>query len=422
MDVRILKSSFAVVERRAEHAVKFFYSHLFWHNPGLRELFPPGFEDMERQRDRLFAALTHVVAHLEDPELLPYLHDLGRDHRKFMAGPEHYVAVGASLLAALAEAAGEAWTPAVEKAWAEAYQVIADAMVSGATASAEPPWWDAEIVRHLQYGADIAVLTLRPHAPLSYRAGQYVSVASDRVPTTWRTYSIGNAPRPDGTLDLHVSRIERGRLSGHLVREAQPGEVLRLGAPGGQMLLDHDSPRPVSLIAAGTGWAPVRAMLEEMLLRPPAVEAGPDSGQGGGPEPRPGVRLFVVARDAAHLYDRPLIEEFQERCPWLTVTYITPAPGQDRNQATDRLANALSHRGRWPEQDVYLSGPAPFIEETAVLLDELGAHPGRVFYDAVPASGAGRARSRPLGFGEWFLNRPETHWYNPSDRAPRGRY
>lgn len=133
-----MKSSFAVVERRAEHAVKFFYSHLFWHNPGVRDLFPASFEDMERQRDRLFAALTHVIAHLENESLVPYLRDLGRDHRKFMAGPEHYAAVGSSLLAALAETSGDAWTPQVEKAWTEAYQVIADAMMGGAATSEDP--------------------------------------------------------------------------------------------------------------------------------------------------------------------------------------------------------------------------------------------------------------------------------------------
>ncbi|MER5929673.1 globin domain-containing protein [Streptomyces sp. NPDC002054] len=402
MDVRILKSSFAVVERRAEHAVKFFYSHLFWHNPGLRELFPSSFEDMERQRDRLFAALTHVIAHLEDETLLPYLRDLGRDHRKFRTGPEHYAAVGSSLLAALAETSGEAWTPDVEKAWAEAYQVIADAMTAGAAESKDPPWWDAEVVRHLQYGEDIGVLTLRPHQPLPYRAGQYVSVSSARVPTTWRTYSIGNAPRADHTVDLHVSRIERGRLSTALVREVQPGELLRLGAPGGLMTLRRDG-RPISLIAAGTGWAPVLALLEELVADPPDQD----------------VRLFVTAREQAYLYDRPLIDAYAEAYGWLSVTYLTPAPGRHRNQATERLATALGNRGLWPDQDVYLSGPAAFMEETACLLAELGARPDRLFHDAVPA---GPAHARPLGSGEWFLNRPAPHWHNPSARAPREPY
>ncbi|MFD8951930.1 globin domain-containing protein [Streptomyces xanthophaeus] len=402
--MRILNSSFAVVERRAEHAVKFFYSHLFWHNPGIRALFPPAAEDMERQRDRLFAALTHVIAHLEDDTLLPYLHELGRDHRKFLAGPEHYAAVGTSLLAALAETSGDAWNPDVEKAWAEAYQVIADAMTAGAAASEDPPWWDAEVVRHLQYGQDIAVLTLRPHLPLPHLPGQYVSVSSERVPTTWRTYSIGNAPRPDHTVDLHISRIERGRLSTALVQDVRPGEVLRLGAPGGRLTLRREG-RPLTFIAAGTGWAPVRAMLEELAEHPPDQD----------------VRLFVAARDAAHLYDRPFIDAYA-RGGALAVTYITPAPGQHRNQATDRLATALSNRGMWPDQDVYLSGPAQFIEETAHLLEELGARPDRIFYDSVPAAGRGEGPGgRPLGFGEWFLNRPAPHWHNPSGRAPRTR-
>ncbi|WP_234318184.1 globin domain-containing protein [Streptomyces sp. NRRL S-244] len=401
--MRILKSSFAVVERRAEHAVKYFYSHLFWHNPGIRELFPASAEDMERQRDRLFAVLTHVVAHLDDESLLPYLHDLGRDHRKFLAGPEHYAALGASLLAALARTCGESWTPTVEKAWSEAYQVIADAMMAGAAASEDPAWWDAEIVRHLQYGQDIGVLTLRPHAPFPHLPGQYASVSSERVPRTWRTYSIGNAPRPDGTLDLHVSRIEGGRLSTALVRETRPGEMLRLGAAGGQLTLRR-ADRPVSLIAAGTGWAPIRAMVEELAGQPPDRD----------------VRLFVVARDSAYLYDRPLIDEYAAAFGWLGVTYITPAPGQHRNQATGRLATALGHRAMWPEQDVYLSGPAPFIEQTVHVLEELGALPGRIFHDTVPAAGTGHGpNGRPLGFGEWFLSRPEPHWHNPSGRAPR---
>ncbi|MET9888372.1 globin domain-containing protein [Streptomyces sp. NPDC006430] len=401
--MRILKSSFAVVERRAEHAARFFYSHLFWHNPGIRRLFPASAEDMERQRDRLFAALTHVIARIEDESLLPYLHDLGRDHRKFLARPEHYAAVGSSLLAALALTSGEAWTPSAEKAWSEAYQVIADAMMAGAAASQDPPWWDAEIVRHLRYGPDIGVLTLHPHAPFPHRPGQYASVSSARVPAIWRTYSIGNAPRPDGTLDLHVSRIENGRLSNALVREAQPGEVLRLGAAGGQLTFRR-ADRPVSLIAAGTGWAPIRAVLEELAEHPPDQD----------------VRLFVVARDAAHLYDRPLIDRYAAAFRWLGVTYITPAPGQHRNQATGRLATALGHRGLWPDHDVYLSGPPRFVDETAHLLQELGARPDRIFHDPVPAAGAGRGpNGRPLGFGEWFLSRPAPHWHDPSGREPR---
>jgi hemoglobin-like flavoprotein len=137
VDSDLLRTSFAVVERRAEFAAKYFYSHLFWHHPDVRALFPLDFpEDMERQRDRLFAALTLVVGRLGEPGMHEYLGELGRDHRKYLARPEHYAAVGTSLIAAFATVSGAAWNTEVEKAWDEAYAVIADAMMDGA--------WEAE--------------------------------------------------------------------------------------------------------------------------------------------------------------------------------------------------------------------------------------------------------------------------------------
>lgn len=181
MDPEILRSSFAVVERRAEFAVKYFYSHLFRHNPDVRGLFPLDFpEDMERQRDRLFAALTYVMERLEDPTLPGYLRELGRDHRKYLAEPEHYAAVGASLIAAFAAVAGSAWSAEAEKAWAEAYGAITNVMLQGAWEAqheGEPPWWDAEVVSRTRHGDDLVVLTLRPHQRLRYSPGQYVSVS-----------------------------------------------------------------------------------------------------------------------------------------------------------------------------------------------------------------------------------------------------
>lgn len=256
MDPEILRSSFAVVERRAEFAVKYFYSHLFRHNPDLRGLFPLDHpEDMERQRDRLFAALTYVLERLEDPALPGYLRELGRDHRKYLAEPEHYAAVGASLVAAFAVVAGSAWNAEAEKAWGEAYGAITNVMLQGAWESQhadEPPWWDAEVVSRARHGDDLVVLTLRPHQRLRYFPGQYVSVNVPHLPGIWRPYSIGNAPRADLTLDLHVSRVESGVLSTALVRQTREGDVLRLGSPGGGLVLRTPVERPLTFIAAST--------------------------------------------------------------------------------------------------------------------------------------------------------------------------
>ncbi|MFD3664202.1 globin domain-containing protein [Streptomyces sp. NPDC058659] len=401
MDPQLIRSTFAIVERRAEHAVTFFYSHLFWNNPGVRELFP---EDMVPQRDRLFAALTHVVTHLEDPALAAYLGHLGRDHRKFLASPALYAAVGESLIGAFAHAAGSAWTIEAEKAWTEAYGLVVELMQAGADASAgsgEPAWWDAHVVRHERYGDSLAVLTLRPRRPFPYVPGQYVSVSSLRVPRVWRTYSVANAPREDGTLDLHVSRIPGGAMSTVLVGETGPGEVLRLSAPGGGLTSRPPGGGLRTYICAGTGWAPVRALLEEATETEPDLEG----------------RLFVVARAKEHLYGRPDAESLKERLPGLNVTYITAAPGRRRDQATERLVHALQACEQWPAHEVYLAGPPGFLTEVTEVLTELGTDPDRIHQDTLPA--VGRFTVRPSTAAERLLGPPPLHWHDPEARAPR---
>ncbi|MHA5049527.1 globin domain-containing protein [Streptomyces sp. SD15] len=401
MDPEILRSSFAVVERRAEFAVKYFYSHLFRHHPDVRGLFPLDFpEDMQRQRDRLFAALTYVMERLEDPALPGYLRELGRDHRKYLAEPEHYAAVGASLLAAFAVVAGSTWNAETEKAWGEAYGAITNVMLQGAWEAqhaGEPPWWDAEVVNRALHGEDLVVLTLRPQHRLRYFPGQYVSVNIPHLPGIWRPYSLGNAPRADHTLDLHVSRVEGGVLSTALVRRTRAGDILRLGAPGGGLILRTPIVRPLTFIAAGTGWAPVKALLQQL-------------------DATHEVRLFLVARDTSYLYDRSAVERLQARLTRLTVTFITPAPGRPRTQATERLLTALGNRAGWARQDVYLAGPPKLVEDIGEALPALGAPPERIFHDLLPPSG--QERPRPLGSAEWLLDRPQPNWHNPSGRAP----
>ncbi|MFF5976546.1 globin domain-containing protein [Streptomyces sp. NPDC012769] len=404
MDPQLLRSTFAVVERRAEHAVTFFYSHLFWHNPGVRELFP---EDMAPQRDRLFAALTQVVTRLEDPALAGYLGQLGRDHRRFLATPALYSAVGASLLAAFAHTAGAAWTIEAEKAWTEAYGLVADLMQAGAEESAaagQPAWWDADVVRHERYGDDLTLLTLRPRQPYPYLPGQYASVSTLHLPRVWRTYSLANAPRPDGTLDLHVSRVEGGLMSTALTSALRVGETLRLSSPGGALTARTPPGKPRTYIAAGTGWAPVRALLEEAAADEPRLEG----------------RLFVVARAKEYLYGRADAERLRALIPGLHVTYITAAPCRPRDQATERLVQALRATLNWPAHDVYLAGPPAFLTEVAEELEELGTDPTRVFHDRLPA--VGRFSRRPASRAEWLIEPPPLHWHDPAARAPREPY
>ncbi|MFD9127809.1 globin domain-containing protein [Kitasatospora sp. NPDC059571] len=397
VDPAVLRAGLAVVERRARQLTTYFYAHLFAHHPELRRLFPA---DLDEQRDRLFAALTRVVGRLEEPERLAgYLSSLGRDHRKFGVRPEHYPAVGASLLAALRHSSGHAWTAADEKAWGQAWTVISEAMTAAAAAvpADTPPWWQAEVVQRRRAAPDVAVLTLAPDRGYPYTAGQYLTLCSPRVPQVWRPYSIACAPRPDGTLDLHVRRVPGGLLSTALVHDTVVGEQLRIGPPLGDAVLDRTSRRPLLAVAGGTGWGQIKALLEQL-------------GRDGG---RPAT-VVLGARDEADRYDLADLRELVGRSPWLEVLLAVPADGSGRAEAVDLLLDGLEGLGDCSGRDVLLSGPPNLAVDVTDLLLALGAEPDLIRHDPVPHT---FDRRRPLTAPEWFLADRDIAWINRTELA-----
>lgn len=137
LNVNLLRTSFALVVERCPTLTQRFYEILFERHPQTRAMFPANHQ--RRQEAMLTQALAAVVEHLEDGAWLTRtLHKLGARHADYGVTAEMYDWVGESLLASLREAAGVAWTPEMERAWAAAYGVIASLMQEGArTALAE---------------------------------------------------------------------------------------------------------------------------------------------------------------------------------------------------------------------------------------------------------------------------------------------
>jgi NAD(P)H-flavin reductase len=298
---------------------------------------------MMQQRDRLFRALGHIVAKVDDLDtLVPFLQQLGRDHRKFGTLSAHYPAVGASLLATLQHYAGDDWTPELAADWAAAYGVVAEVMTAAADeAATEPAYWDAQVVTHERRGSDLAVLRVRTDPPLPYEPGQSVTVQTDVRPRLWRTYSVANAPTGDGVLELHVRARDGGPVSGALVRHTTVGSVLRLGPPLGLMVLDPESDRDLLMVGIGTGMAPLKALVEQVsrLEVPRRVD------------------FFVGARSADGFYDLKALRELEQRHPWLHVVLVATKQ-DDPEAAVERgaMVDVVLERGPWSSRDVYLSG------------------------------------------------------------------
>lgn len=311
MDTAALKETWALAETLEDEVPLFFYSHLFLSHPELRSMFPVS---MATQRDRLVGALGRIVSRVDQlDEVVDFIQQLGRDHRRFEVIAAHYGAVGASLLATLKHFLGERWTDEVAADWAAAYGVIASVMIEAAEASerTSPAYWAGHVTAVERRGLDIAVIQVRPQPDLSFAPGQSVAMEIPSRPRLWRYLSPANAPRPDGTLEFHVQLVPGGQVSSTIVRSLEVGETVRLGAPVGQELtLDEaERERDLIMVAAGAGLAPLRSHLERI----------DQEWQSTGRAPR--VHLFHGARLPSNLYENRLLQNLAGR-PWFTYTPV----------------------------------------------------------------------------------------------------
>jgi ferredoxin-NADP reductase/hemoglobin-like flavoprotein len=265
VDTALLRESWALVSEVSDKVAVQFYGMLFSRHPEVRALFPAV---MDTQRDRLLNALTYVVLNLDDVEAATaYLRELARDHRKFDVQPEHFYVFGRCLVASMRANSGGAWKPAYDDAWLAAYDLIATVMIEAAAEDANsfPRYWSARVVAHEQRSPEIAVITVEPEQSYPFHAGQYTSIQTARWPRIWRSYSIGNAPRPDNHLTFHVRIVPGGWVSTALAHQTSVGDRLLLGPPRGAMTLPSPRPDRLLCLAGGTGLAPIKAIIEETL-------------------------------------------------------------------------------------------------------------------------------------------------------------
>ena len=111
--------------------MEIFYARLFETAPSVKPLFASS--DMNHQRTMLLSALVLLRKSLRDVDaIVPALKRMGARHVGYGAAPAHYPVVGEVLIGSMAEIAGPAWEPRFERAWGEAFAVVAGAMLEGA--------------------------------------------------------------------------------------------------------------------------------------------------------------------------------------------------------------------------------------------------------------------------------------------------
>ena len=114
---------------------------------------------------------------------------------------------------------------------------------------------------------DVMVIRLQLPAgdALKYHAGQYVEFLlrdGDR-----RSYSMANAPHTQleaPGVELHLRHLAGGKFTDHVFGAMKEKEILRIEGPYGSFFLREDSKKPIVMLASGTGFAPIKALIEHM--------------------------------------------------------------------------------------------------------------------------------------------------------------
>ena len=132
--IALVKSSWQQVLPIQDTAAQLFYGQLFELDPSLRSLFKG---DMVEQGRKLMTMINMVVISLDKlGPILETIEGMGRRHVAYGVTEAHYDTVGSALIWTLGQGLGEQFTPAVENAWADAYNTLASAMKQAAYAPA----------------------------------------------------------------------------------------------------------------------------------------------------------------------------------------------------------------------------------------------------------------------------------------------
>lgn len=121
-------------------------------------------------------------------------------------------------------------------------------------------------VQKLQKLADdvmLMQLKLPANERLQFLAGQYIDFLLKDGRR--RSYSIANPPHSDEFIELHLRHVPGGRFTDHVFSAMKEKDILRFEGPHGSFYIREDSDKPIIFVAGGTGFAPIKGMIEHLF-------------------------------------------------------------------------------------------------------------------------------------------------------------
>jgi len=202
---------------------------------------------------------------------------------------------------------------------------------------------------------------------LQFMAGQYLEILLKDGKR--RAFSIANAPHDDEFIELHIRHVPDGHFGDYVFEGLKEKTLLRIEGPLGSYFLREDSDRPIILMGGGTGFAPLKGMLEHAFFinvkRP--------------------IHLFCGARAKRDLYMEEMVTNWLQQYPNLKFTpVLSEASEQDNWKGEKGLVHesVIKHYPDLSGFDVYLSGPPPMVKAGMELFYKKGLPETQIYSDS----------------------------------------
>ncbi|MCM8594412.1 CDP-6-deoxy-delta-3,4-glucoseen reductase [Accumulibacter sp.] len=171
----------------------------------------------------------------------------------------------------------------------------------------------ARVARLVQAAPEVMIVDLKLPASerLRFLAGQYIDILLPGGKR--RSFSLANAPHDDEFLQLHVRRVAGGQFTGHVFSALRERDLLRLRGPFGSFFLREESGKPLLFVAGGTGFAPIKSIVEHAIA------------QGC----RRRMDIYWGGRRSVDLYFRPLAERWSTEFPQIRFVPVLSEPTAD---------------------------------------------------------------------------------------------
>lgn len=122
-----------------------------------------------------------------------------------------------------------------------------------------------ENINHLNHDVVQIILKMAKSNSLEYLAGQYIDIKhSDFKP---RSFSIANAATNSGLIELHIRLVKNGVFTNFLLHTLKEKSILRIEGPKGNFYLRDNSASPIIFVAGGTGFGPIKALIEDIIIK-----------------------------------------------------------------------------------------------------------------------------------------------------------